>query len=46
MTGISANQCEWYTTTCTCANRDIQYTLPVRYQELVYVGCGACGVVV
>ena len=42
MTGSNANQGKWYTTTCN----DIQYTLPVRYQELVYVGCGACGVVV
>jgi hypothetical protein len=37
----NAGECEWYTV--ECGGHD--FTLPVRYQDLVPVGQGAFGVV-
>ncbi|CAF4262347.1 unnamed protein product [Rotaria sp. Silwood2] len=42
MTANIKSQGEWYTTDCGRA----QFTLPVRYQNLVPIGDGAFGVVI
>ncbi|CAF3769753.1 unnamed protein product [Rotaria magnacalcarata] len=42
MTSNSESQGEWYTTDCGRT----QFTLPVRYQNLVHIGYGASGTVI